>query len=210
VSNGQLQQPTKKRIERLKDLEAVKWVIGKDRIDGNAVRLAADQIAEIGDIEMHQPWPYESSTWVNKNVNDKYLSVMAIVATESSELGASLVASGETDTFNQVAGLAIGCYATQQRRLRSQTGQCSEGCSLANVRLRTHRFVRGNTDVEQVCRHTLANCDSCQLMTTDKRAELLERLLINCRKMLDSASRIDGICEVELIVAELNGKVSSQ
>jgi hypothetical protein len=126
---------SKKRIERLADLDAVKWVTGLEHGSSDVRRLNADEIAEIADLEMHQPYPVEPNTWSNAGAHGKYLTVMAIVATPSSDRGAQLVAEGRSHD-SQIDGLAIGEYSCQQRRLASLTGECSEGCSLANIRLR--------------------------------------------------------------------------
>jgi hypothetical protein len=203
-----------RRIERLADLDAVKWVTGTDRLTAKVERLTAEQIAEIADIEMYQPYSLEPSTWASVKPTEHYFVVMAIVATESSERGSALVNKGETCTDNQIDGMAIGCHAVQQRRLKRQTGECSEGCSLANIRFRTHLHEIGGIEVEQICRHTMETCKSCLQVPTDKRMELLERLLIEARELSSCreyatlpSERVQWIWDrFQAIVAELDGK----
>jgi hypothetical protein len=202
------------RVERLADLEAVKWVTGTDRQTAKVERLTAEQIAEIADIEMYQPYPLEPSTWVSVKPNKRYSVVMAIVATEASERGAALVNKGETCTDNQIDGMAIGCHGVQQRRLKFQTGECSEGCSLSNIRFRTHLHELSGVEVEQICRHTMSICESCLQIPTDKRMELLERLLLESRELSSCreysnlpSERVQWIWDrFQAIVAELDGK----
>lgn len=200
-----------RRIVRLADIEAVKWVTGcfRDR-SIETRRLTADEIAEIADIEMHQPYPAEPGTWANVSFHDKYITVMAIVATDATERGSRLVASGQTCTENQVDGLAIGSYAEQQLRLASEIGECSEGCGPDQIMLVTRVIEVSNGFVpiqaRQVCRHTLRPCRSCNNQTA-KRIELLERLVLHCRKLFCNPLETSQQAESEAIakiVAELD------
>lgn len=193
------------RQERLGDLEAVKWVIGCFRSDGQARRLTAEEITAVADIQMYQPYPAEPGTWANVDRNLKdHVTVMAIVATSATERGAALVADGTTYTTDQSEGLAIGAYAEQQSRLKQLSGECSEGCSQTHVQL-TQRggFAR------QVCRHTLLPCKSCEVMVTAKRIELLERLLIQARLLFDNQWNvaIDKAVAINGIIEELDSPV---
>jgi len=203
---------TQKRVVRLADIESVKWVTGcfRDR-SIETRRLTAEEIAEIADLPMHQPYPAEPGTWANVNMTGQYITVMAIVATDATERGAGLVASGETYTEDQNQGLAIGCYAEQQSRLANQTGECSEGCSQAQTVV-APREIHVNesfvtTEARQVCRHTLIACRSCEEIPTAKRIELLERLLINVRPLVQFDVGQPGRAAIVAIVNQLDGSV---
>jgi hypothetical protein len=191
------------RRVRLADIEAVKWVTGCFWDQSvKARRLTAEEIAEIADLEMYQPFPHEPGTWMSCITAGKYITVMAIVASNDSERGGQLVASGRTYTELQVDGLAIGNYAEQQVRLASQTGECSEGCCQANT------VLTGSLGDRHVCRHTLRKCKSCDLMPIGKRVELLERLLIHSRcifKTGDWQVDVERAMAVKEIACELDG-----
>lgn len=199
-----------KRIVRLADLEAVKWVTGcfRDR-SIETRRLTAEEIAEIADIEMHQPYPAEPGTWANVSFPEKYITVMAIVASDATERGAILVASGQTYTLDQADGIAIGSYAEQQTRLASQTGECSEGCCRANTALAPRIQTPMGVEARQVCRHTLRPCLSCDRIPTEKRIELLERLLIVARRLTKShdwSPELQRDCDTAVgLVCEIDG-----
>lgn len=167
-------------MAKLRELEAVKWVTGTCRLTAKVSRLNAEQIAEIGEVEMHQPYPAEPQTWASLGPTDKYSCVMAIVANEYSERGAVMVADGYC-LDSQIDGLAIGYYAQQQQRLASITGECSEGCSIQQTGLRVV-YCDGEYVVEHICKHTLRPCRSCHKHPR-QRVELLEQLLVSSRKL---------------------------
>jgi hypothetical protein len=204
-----------KRIEKLKDLEAVKWVTGCDRQTAEVRRLTAEQLSKIAETEMYQPYSSEPGTWASVKPTAEYSMVMAIVATNYSERGAGLVASGETYTEDQSQGLAIGCYAEQQSRLFQQTGECSEGCSRAQavvvpraIKFNTTNATFATLEARQVCRHTLMPCRSCDEMPTAKRIELLERLLISARRLFGGGT-VAAYKAIRDIVNELDGAIES-
>jgi len=105
-------------MAKLRELEAVKWVTGTCRLTAKVSRLNAEQIAEIGEVEMHQPYPAEPQTWASLGPTDKYSCVMAIVANEYSERGAVMVADGYC-LDSQIDGLAIGYYRSLANALKA-------------------------------------------------------------------------------------------
>lgn len=198
-----------RRTVKLKDLEAVKWVTGLLRENGDVVRLTAEQIAEIAEIEMIQPYLSEPNTWGSVQPTERYFTVMAIVATEYSERGAELVRADKTVTARQNDLLAVGEYAQQQKRLCTITGACSEGCTKSNTKLRTVRASHG-IYIEHVCRHTLRSCKSTgDASEVSQRLELLERLRVKCRELAAAGVHHfvvhGGFDAIRSIIDELDG-----
>ncbi len=171
----------------------------------------AEQIAEVADVEMIQPYPAEPNTWASHKPIEKYHNVMAIVATEYSERGAELVRADQTVTDRQNDLLAVGEYADQQKRLCVLTGGCSEGCHLRNTKLRTIHAAHGMY-VEHVCRHTLRPCKSVgDRLKIPHRLELLERLRVQCRELLaNSSAPVHELRNIDLIILELDGPSTEQ